>query len=223
MLSEDAMAGGSSTTDPTSAVPTTMTATTGPTSDEPVDTDEQGSSTTESDTAMTTGMTSGSDTGGETDGGQAQPEMVSYAIRVGDVPDDEPGGSDSVGTTGVASTVGSGQLDKDTLLVNIGFNTGSCDEPSADTTCGTWEASFDLELDEQVPGEYEADVVNLIYAEHFEPGALGECGSGFGVIEARVVIDSIDDVAVVGRILDVIDEPFESVTLEGFEFTAPRC
>ena len=142
--------------------------------------------------------------------------QMSFAILFGDIPDD-PG----TGTGGTSTTTTGGGVPDDTLLVEITTGPASCTDVFASLPCGgAWSISFSLPAELQTPGTY-ALFPDLNGNQFFNDDAdeTGECGGGGGTLEGTVIIESIDDTQVVGRIENAESFDFDA----NVSFVAPRC
>lgn len=178
-----------------------------------------GTSSSGADGALTTTTTSSStaSSGSEGSTGSAvAPEMVSFAVRWGDIPDD-PGDEPTA-----SGDAGDGDRVPDDLLVVVGLSAKTCNDPFGDV-CDTWAVSFVLTTDQQVPGTYTGDAVNLGFFENGSSDGAGGCAPfGGGTLEADVIIESIDDSGISLR-FEAVDNPLGDVDLEGAAFSVSRC
>ena len=170
-------------------------------------------STTDASTTTEEGTGSSGAEDSDTDTVGPGPQM-SFAILFGDLPDDPGTGS------GGSSTTSGGGMPDDTLLVEITTGPASCADVSAPLPCGgAWNISFSLPADLQIPGTYDLVDLNGLQFINLDADATGECGGGGGSLEGTVIIDSIDDTQVVGRIENA--DPFDFDP--NVSFVAPRC
>ena len=193
--------------------PATTTASSSTSADDPRPETEAASDTvTDTDGP---GLTSSTTAGGsESTGSNLTPQMTAFAVRWGDVPEDDDESNSGVGS-------GSGP-DPDALLVRVGFTTSRCEEPFV-SGCGIWSIGFTLEPDQQVVGTFDGADVNAGFSEAGPGSSPDECSFGGGTFETTVVIESIDDTGVQVRFenVDALFDP--GIELEGFSTFAPRC
>ncbi|MCB9754348.1 MAG: hypothetical protein H6713_30770 [Myxococcales bacterium] len=140
------------------------------------------------------------------------------AVRWGDIPEEMTTGNSS-------STTGGDGLDPDTILVTLANNTyNTCQDPFGIGDCNgalLWKVDFVLPPEYQQPGLYTLDELN---GGQFATGPNGDipddCWFGGGSLSGWVLIESIDDDKVVGRLCGT--EVFEDYDPDG-SFEAPRC
>ncbi|MCR9159887.1 MAG: hypothetical protein ACE37F_06025 [Nannocystaceae bacterium] len=145
--------------------------------------------------------------GGEADG---------VALLHGELPDID------IGDTGAGSgSDGDSGFPDDALLVILD-NDGSatCDDPWAASECGgNWSISFTLLPEQMEPGTYALFDLNGSFSFADEPHPEGDCPFGGGTLDGTLVIEAIDDDAVVGHIEDADAWDFDA----NVSFVAPRC
>lgn len=175
---------------------------------------EPGTSTTE---LGTTALTDSSDA--STTDGAVAPEMTAFAIRWGNIPEDDDGDTDTA-----MSEVGTGpSQDPDALLVVVGFTTARCEDVFHIEPCSTWNASFTLAPDQQMAGTFDGSTINATFSEIGPGDDPNDCaGFGGGTLETTVVVESIDESGLQIR-FEAVDGFLQAFDLEGFSTFAPRC
>lgn len=160
-----------------------------------------------------------SDSDSDTDTGIGGGEAEGFAMLHGEIPDiEDDGGSDSGGSGGDG---GSG-IPEDALLVVLDSNgTATCEQPWDGPDCGgNWRIGFTLLPEMQSPGSYdlfEEALGSFGFAD--EPYPEGDCAWGGGTLGGTLVIDSIDDASISGRIEDSDAFDFDA----DVSFVVPRC
>ena len=145
--------------------------------------------------------------------------MTSFAIRRGDLPDDDP--TDTAGTN---STVGTGpDTDLDDLLVTFGVTSATCKDPYASDSCGAWRATLTFSPEQQVTGTYTDAEVDGFFAEQGPNEGRDQCfGTGGSLTDFTVTLESIDETG-----LEMVFEGDgigpDDVDLTGLSLSVPRC
>lgn len=135
-----------------------------------------------------------------------------FAIRFGDLPPVDVGGSDSGGSGGGE------EIDPDTLLVVITDGPADCDDPWAALACGQWRVSFSLPPG-TLPGTHALfPDLNGGSSATGPADQSGECWFGGGSLEGTLELTATDT-AIVGRIVDAQSFDFDA----NVEFTAALC
>jgi hypothetical protein len=186
---------------------------------EPDDVDEEADASSESSGGHESGEPGTSDTGEATsETGEVPPpsgEPYAFAMRYGDLPELEPGNSDSGGSDGEPFQ------DDDALVVTIATAAQTCDDPHAALPCGgNFSIGFILPPDIQAPGTYalwEEAFGTSTYAA--PPYPEGDCAWGGGSLSGFVEIETIDAQHVVGRLYDTDAWDFDA----NLDFDAPIC
>ncbi|MBX7080570.1 MAG: hypothetical protein K1X88_15330 [Nannocystaceae bacterium] len=183
------------------------------------DDDDEGQSSGEDDD----GATSSPATTGEDCGGQGCPPpgplpMHAYVIRFGDLPAVDVG-EDGGSSAGSGGGGGGSDIDPDSLHVIVSIGPDACDDPYAALACDQWRLSFTLPPD-AAPGSYALlDEVMGMQTVTGPDDGNGECWWGGGSLEGTLVIESIDDVAIVGHIEGAPTFDFDA----NVAFSALRC
>ncbi len=141
------------------------------------------------------------------------------AVRWGDIPDDTTSGSSG------SSGTGGDELDPETILVTIANHTkNTCEEPFGIGSCDgqlLWKVDFVLPPEYQQPGLYTLEELN---GGQFATGPNGDipddCWFGGGSLFGSVLIESIDENTVVGRLCGT--DPLEDFDPDG-SFEASVC
>ncbi len=176
------------------------------------------SSVSSADSSVSTDAASGSSSGDAIV--PTVPEMTSFVIRRGDLPNDDP--TDTEDTLG--SDVGTGpDGDPDDLLVTFGVTNSSCKDPTASDPCQTWAVTLILPPAQQVTGTYTDGELEAFYSEQGTPDADEICpGTGGSLTGFTIILESIDDSG--------IELVFEGdglgpsdVDLNGISVSVPRC
>jgi hypothetical protein len=159
------------------------------------------------------------DVGATSDTGDDPPpagEPYAFAMRFGDLPEIDPGASDSGG-----SSDGEPFQDDDALVVTIASAAQTCDDPHAALPCGgNFSIGFILPPEIQAPGTYQ------LWEEAFgmstyaaPPYPEGDCAWGGGSLDGFVEIEAIDASHVAGRLFDTDAWDFDA----NLEFDAAIC
>ena len=186
-------------------------------------TGEDDSDSDDGDDSAGTGKGSGGDDDGDDDDdddsagtGSGGGEADGIALLHGELPDVD------IGDTGAGSgSDGDSGFPEDALLVILD-NDGSatCDDPWAASDCGgNWSISFTLLPEQMEPGTYPLFDLNGGFSYVGDPHAEGDCPFGGGTLDGTLVIEAIDDDAVVGHIEDADAWDFDA----NVSFVAPRC
>lgn len=181
--------------------------------------DDSDSDSDDGDDSAGTGKGSGGDDGDDDDSagtGSGGGEADGIALLHGELPDVD------IGDSGVGSgSDGDSGFPEDALLVILD-NDGSatCGDPWAASDCGgNWSISFTLLPEQMEPGTYPLFDLNGGFSYAGDPHAEGDCPFGGGTLEGTLVIEAIDDDAVVGHIEDADAWDFDA----NVSFVAPRC
>lgn len=179
------------------------------------------SSTSTSSSSSSSGPT-GSSTASvpaSSSGNSVVAQMTSFAIRRGELPDEEP--TDTMDTI---SSVGTGSFgDPDDLLVTFGFTSASCQDPYASDSCGTWAATLTFSPELQVTGTYTDAEVDGFFVEQGPGEGNEDCfGTGGSLTGFTIILESIDETS-----LEMVFEGDglgpDGVDLNGLSLTVPRC
>lgn len=179
-------------------------------------------SSTSSSTSSTSLGPTGSSTASVTassSGDSVVAQMTSFAIRRGDLPDDEP--TDTIDTISGVDTGSFG--DPDDLLVTFGFTSANCEDPNASDSCGTWSATLTLSPEQQVTGTYTDAEVDGFFVEQGPSEGSEDCfGTGGSLEGFTIILESIDETG-----LEMVFEGDgigpDGVDLNGLSLTVPRC
>lgn len=184
--------------------------------------DDSDSDSDDGDDSAGTGKGSGGDDGDDDDDddsagtGSGGGEADGIALLHGELPDVD------IGDTGAGSgSDGDSGFPDDALLVILD-NDGSatCDDPWAASDCGgNWSISFTLLPEQMEPGTYPLFDLNGGFSYAGDPHPEGDCPFGGGTLDGTLVIEAIDDDAVVGHIEDADAWDFDA----NVSFVAPRC
>ncbi|MEM6294403.1 MAG: hypothetical protein AAGA54_24230 [Myxococcota bacterium] len=173
----------------------TTTAGTGDDDSDSGDDDSDSDTTTDGDSdSDTDGDSDTDDTAGTGEGGEGN----ALAIRHGDLPELDPGKGGSSSTGGPKDSIPADAIH--VIVSASGVKT--CEQPYEGEPCGgNWSVSFLLMPDMQAPGEYnlfEQANGGFTYAD--EPYEEGDCAWGGGSLDGVLVIESVDDDAIIGYI-----------------------
>jgi len=159
-------------------------------------------------------------TGGSSSGDAIVAEMTSFAIRRGDIPNEDP--TDTVDTIGSGVDTGS-EGDPDDLIITIGITAGSCEEPNALDPCQTWTVTLVLSPAQQATGTYTDGEIDGFYGEQGAAEPDGSCpGTGGTLFGFTVIIESIDDSGV-ELVFEGDGIGPSNADLTGMSFSVPRC
>ncbi len=186
---------------------------------DPGDDEDEGGSSDSGVDPEDTGDTDDGETGEDPGDGEAN----GIAMLHGEIPDIDPGESgDSGDSGGSGGSGGDGGIPEDAVLVVLSNDgAATCEEPWAGSECGgNWTISFTLMPDMLQPGSYNLfEEANGGFSYGFEPHPEGDCAWGGGSLDGTLVIESVDDDAVIGHIEDSDAFDFDA----NVSFVAPRC